>query len=581
MLNPLTLFVVLSQIQAWGMAKESKRGYRIVMSTIRNVCLIDTAHSVATAFKNLGYSVLALRTQGAPFFDVAASLRKENFEPDMMVQSENLGKRCVVLGVESLDCPTIFWAVDPHLNAYWHRRYSRRFDITCSTQRAWIPRLKAQGAEDVRWLPMFGNPSPWVDMKKRTHDLAFVGRITPQRPSRKWMVDLLRKKAHPHDLAVETQLAYREMMDLYRDTRIVPNESIFGEVNFRLFEAASCGCVVLDQNLGEEQAELFEPGREIDVYANVVEMEEKLSLYLGNDRLLQAMGRAALERVQAEHTPRHRVERMVDYARDAVRRRAVGPDGEKWLALSVATMWESGVLAIPAQDVLARLAEVEQDGDVAASTLRVQTLAGMNRVMADNLMTILGSALFATNGEINLVGSMAALHLEHFDAAKAFWYRHVEAAGLRNPGPPPDPKALLILWAKELKRQGAVVRAGFPFDPGVHLPAAAGECLMRILSKEPEDIPTLRLLDTMLRPEPGLEQARVGFLSVLTLHERDDWRLALEIALANLKSFRLDSGVEELHLARDIARKQGQEAVFDKVLAARDPSGRLAARLNS
>ncbi len=102
---------------------------------------------------------------------------------------------------------------------------------------------------------------------------------------------------------------------------------------------------------------------------------------------------------------------------------------------------------------------------------------------------------------------------------------------------------------------------------------------MTILADEPQHLPTLRLLDTMLRPISGLEQARVGFLSILTLHERDDWRLAFEIGLADLKSYRLDSGLEELHLAREITRKNDQEALFDKVLKARDPSGLLAARL--
>lgn len=116
-------------------------------------------------------------------------------------------------------------------------------------------------------------------------------------------------------------------------------------------------------------------------------------------------------------------------------------------------------------------------------------------------------------------------------------------------------------------------------DPAIDLPATAGECLMARLMDAPEHLPTLRLLDTILRPVPGMEQTRVGFLSILTLHERNDWRLAFEIGLANLKSYRLDSGLEELVLARDIARKQGQERLFLKALESRNPSGLILPRL--
>ena len=123
------------------------------------------------------------------------------------------------------------------------------------------------------------------------------------------------------------------------------------------------------------------------------------------------------------------------------------------------------------------------------------------------------------------------------------------------------------------------MRGGFAFDLDMHLPASALECLLMATARAPRHLATLRLLDTMLRPLPGMEQMRVGFLSLLTLHERRDWRLALEIGLANLKSFRLDSGLDELRLARELARENGQETQFDRALAARDGSGLLAERL--
>jgi len=202
-------------------------------------------------------------------------------------------------------------------------------------------------------------------------------------------------------------------------------------------------------------------------------------------------------------------------------------------------------------------------------------------LITENIKMILGADLYNDSPSLNLAGSMASLYVDHWDGAKAFWYRHLKTVKGRDPGPPADSKQLLSYWGKDLKRRDTVLRAGFPYNIEKHLPAAASDCLLRVLKDVPEHLPTLKLLDTMLRPITGLEQARVGFLSILALHERDDWRLAFEIALANLKSYRLDSGMEELHVAREIARSKGQGKMFDKALAARDVSGLLATRLDA
>jgi len=561
------------------MVKPLQTGYRLVMQEIRNVCLIDPMQLLmVTAFQELGCTVLTLRTGDTVFYDLPAALEEHGFSPDLVVQTETLGNRSVVTGLDKIDCPTIFWAVDPHLNAHWQSAYGRLFDMVCSTQRAWIPKLKEQGVEDVRWLPWYGRVEEPVASPR--YDMAFVGRITNQRPARKWMVEFLQDKARGFNLAVEDNLTYVEMIDLYKNSKIIPNESIFGEVNFRLFEAASCGCLVLSQDLGLEQEELFEPGREMDTYTHIVEMDDKLSFYLGNERLVSAMGRAARERVLADHLPINRARTLLEYGRDASSRRAYGVDAERWLALTLAAMWEASLLSLSAKEVLDQLAGVEQSGAVLAAVLRVQANGGMKRLLAANVQAILGSNLFPDSMALNFAGSVAVLRLGALDAAKAFWFRHVRASGLRPGQAVQSPVDLLTLWAKELARSARLLRAGFAFDPIQHLPASGWECLVTIIEEKPDHLPTLRLLETMLRPVMGMEQARVGYLSILTLHERDDWRLALEIGLANLKSFRLKSGMEELILALEIARSHDQERTFFKALGARDPSGLVAKRLD-
>lgn len=548
------------------------------MREMRNICLIDPMQQLmVTAFQELGCRVLHLRTGDERFFDLPAALSEHDFIPDLVIQTETLGNRSVVTGLDQMDCPTIFWGVDPHLNAHWQAAYGRCFDLVCSTQRAWIPKLREAGAQDVRWLPWYGRVEE-VHPDRR-YDLAFVGRISSQRPARKWMVDFLREKTRGYDLAVEDGLPYLEMIDLYKDSKIIPNESIFGEVNFRLFEAASCGCLVLGQDLGAEQEALFEPGREMDTYAHILEMDDKLAFYLGNERLVATMGRAARERVLAEHLPANRAATLLEYGRDAAERRASGREADTWTALTVAAMWEAGLFPLDVEDVLGRMAAVETTAETLTAVLRVQAVSRRSKPLAANLQGILAGNVFTDSIDLNLAASVAALRLNRFDLAKAFWLRQTQAAGARPSASPQTPAELLTFWAKTMARSGKIMRAGFTFDARFNLPASGSECLMVILEREPEHLATLRLLDTMLRPVMGMEQTRVGFLSVLTLHERKDWRLALEIGLADLKSFRLDSGLEELALALGMAREQGQEKVFLKALDARDPSGLLKKRL--
>ncbi len=548
------------------------------MPDMQNVCLVDTHGLIVQAMKEAGFTVLALSTGGGVFYDLGEALSKHDFRPDMVLQTESLGHRSLLVGLDQLDCPTIFWAIDPHLNAYWHSAYGRLFDVVCSTQRALLPNLKVCGVRDVRWLPFFGRKREW-EKGHRVHDLAFVGRVTDQRPARKWMVEYLKEKGVGYDFQLVHAIPYWDMMNLYEHSRIVPNESIFGEVNFRLFEAASCGCLLLGQALGEEQDSLLEPGREYDTYDNIVEFDEKLSMYLNNERLTRAMGKAAREHILAEHLAEHRAASLIRFASEAVQNRASGVKADKWRILAAVSMWEAGLITLGIPELLSQLQNLDQDADVAVALFHVQVIAGMKELILENINIILGGNMYADSFALNVAGSMAALKIDYWDGAKAFWYRHLKTQAGEPPQPPKDVVQLLTLWAKELKRHGRLFRIGFPYNVTMHLAASSADCLLQILHDSPEHLPSLRLLDVIMRPVFGLEQARVGYLSILTLHERNDWRLALEIALANLKSYRLQAGLEELHVARDIALSHGQKRMFDRALAVRDPSGLLTARL--
>lgn len=85
-----------------------------------NILLIDVLPSVALAFGKAGHKVRELRPGGGIFY-LPGLLKTSGFSPDLVIQQEHLGTRSYFGGWEHLSCPTVFWAIDSHLNLFWQQ----------------------------------------------------------------------------------------------------------------------------------------------------------------------------------------------------------------------------------------------------------------------------------------------------------------------------------------------------------------------------------------------------------------------------------------------------------------------------
>lgn len=562
------------------------------MDRCKRLCLIHVDAPLRDAFSVLGCEVLNLAPEPGAVLHLPSELAARGFAPDIVLQQEHLGQRLLVSGLAELDCVRLFWSRDPHQNAFWQAAYARLFDLTFSTQQRWIPDLQALGAGQVLHLPWYAPQEPFMPFAQRQRDAGFVGRLGPTRPMRTWLVELLRE-ALPGRFEARDSLDFGGMLAFYRATRLAPNESISGEVNFRLFEAAGCGCVVLAQDLGQEQTELFEPGREILVCADALELTETVQMLTTRPRLAEALGRAAWERVQADHLPLARARSILAAAESASRLGAGATPGRRWLALAQAGLLEAG-RPVPGDEtgyetggatlrsLDAQASPDRPDELVLAARLRVANALGQ-RPETDELLRRCREARNLSL-PLALTCSMAALRralarnsAEDLDLAADFAQR----AGVEpDVGSLPPPVALLLAWAERLRagvlnEDGPPRRGGFSFDADLHLAANGLECLYQASALAPGDLTVLRRLEVELAEGWGTEMLRLGVLSELGLRARGDWRVGLATGLCDLRVFRPGPGLSELALAARLAGEQGDSAAFALALAEADPSGRI------
>lgn len=549
--------------------------------TPKRICFVEAPPPLTEAFRSLGCEVLPINPgPETTVLNLPQALEEHGFRPDIVLQREHLGRRLFLAGLDHIDCPRIFWALDPHLNAYWHSCYAKLFDLTATTQPQCDKYLCEYGAVSAH-LPWHGEAVDWHPFSKRPTFLGFVGRVTPERPLRHWMVNALQGLYGEH-FVLRDGLSFNEMLDFYGTVRLAPNESILGEVNFRLFETASCGCVPITQDLGPAQEALFEPGKEMVTYSDIAEMRAIINSLLKNEKACRAMARAAWERVQRDHLPLSRAKSVLEMAH-ALPRRAAESDHDKWFTLAAARFHEQDRMVMPQQKLVSRLMAKQDDPDILTAIIRLQALADDRPGMLSQIARLYAANLFADHADLNLTASMAALRCgesgQSWELAVAFLVRQLRQNDRPLPPMPQTPVALLNLWAKELLRHGKDLRNGFPFDLKRHLPGTASHCLILALKYEPENLEILNLLNTTCSGQLGLEHFRIGLLSTLTLHRRNDWRLGLDLALANLRGYRLEQGLEELLTAWDLAKGQDMEKSFRRVLGAKDPKGTLAGLL--
>src|SRR5262249_13659531 len=135
-------------------------------------------------------------------------------------------------------------------------------------QKDWVPFFVADGVA-ARWLPWGIDPEIFRDAGlRRTIDVAFVGIVDEHRPKRLSALAELRRRfdVHVFGASAAVRLGERDMARVFGSAKIVFNESVLDDLNFRTFEAMACGALLLTERTGNGLEDLFAPGAHLAAY---------------------------------------------------------------------------------------------------------------------------------------------------------------------------------------------------------------------------------------------------------------------------------------------------------------------------
>ncbi len=265
--------------------------------------------NIDNEIQNLGHEVISKRFAKTGFYSAVDILAECPKPPDFFIQKEQLGIKVILTDVHKLPCRTAFWSIDTHLNYSWQMYYGLLFDVFLTPHKTLVERLPlAWQHPNTHRLAQNGFAHPFVPHSKRKHKINFVGHLKGTRPQRERIAKLLSTK---YNVEIINNIFPPEMIKLYADTCIIPNESIANEVNFRILEGASCGACVLSPDVGEDQNILFEPEREVLIYKNLEELEELIDYCIKHPDFCESIAHAAWQRIQKEHTKEHRAAQLL------------------------------------------------------------------------------------------------------------------------------------------------------------------------------------------------------------------------------------------------------------------------------
>jgi glycosyltransferase involved in cell wall biosynthesis len=231
-----------------------------------------------------------------PVARLADVLRRLPWVPDVIVFGDD-SRFLQVLGLEDAPCPVAVISVDAHHHAGWQAPLAAACDATLVAQCDHLADFEAAGAPRIAWMPVWAPDDVPPPAAEKAYDVSFVGTLDPRlNPDRVALVDALRTRLPLH-------VGSGDWRPVFARSRIVLNQTVKGDLNFRVVEAMASGALLLTERTGNGLLRLFGDGEELVTYprGDVDAIVAAAGRWLADER-----GRAAIaERGRAAVLARH------------------------------------------------------------------------------------------------------------------------------------------------------------------------------------------------------------------------------------------------------------------------------------
>ena len=275
------------------------------------------------SFRQLGHEVLTIGLE--PGCDVIPGgvvstralwsiLDERGFRPDLALWCD-LCRPPLVMGLETLPCVTAGYSIDQYVNP-WHVPLSAGFDIFLVAQQDYLRLFLDQRlAHHVEWFPLFCDLEQDQDPGlERDIPVSFVGTLNPPlNPLRRPFLKTFQRSA-------PIFLHQGDYRPVFARSRLVLNQSAVGELNFRLFQAMSCGAALVTEACGNGLDDLFTPGEDLYLYprGDAATAAALARQALASPRL-EAVAKSGQRKTRALHSGLARARRILSLAEALLR----------------------------------------------------------------------------------------------------------------------------------------------------------------------------------------------------------------------------------------------------------------------
>jgi len=275
----------------------------------------------ANELKALGHNVVTagndphLSVQLPPLTNIREALQRElvGFNPDVVIWYDN-SSPLYYFGLDELKAKTVFYTVDTHHHLRVHRFLAHLFDLTLIAHKDYTLGIEEYGISPV-WFPLWASRIPKIS-DSRTKGAVFVGTLNPDlNPERVTFFEELKKLA-------EVEVLQANWWEVFSDSKIVINQTVKKDLNFRVFEAMSTGALLLTEKIENGLFELFKEGEHLVTYekGDAKEAAEKIRYYLSNESERQRIAKLGMEEVRLFHSPLVRAKTLLELVTKAEKR---------------------------------------------------------------------------------------------------------------------------------------------------------------------------------------------------------------------------------------------------------------------